>query len=86
MAPLDGGHPVVYGILVEEHWFGGTWQRQTGCMRWERRPVDMRSDVPRISPGRLVAKAVYPNGTDPHFTAAWCTTWEQAASLGLCAE
>ena len=63
-----GGFPVVYALSVEPEWFGEKWDRYLA--HWEegnRAAVELRCPRDRVSPDRIVAKAMFPNGTDPDF-------------------
>jgi hypothetical protein len=79
---VDGGFPVVYGISVERPWFGKTWD--TYLAQWEdghRAALELRCSRELVSPDRIIAKALYPNGTDPDFLPMWIRTWAEAEAL-----
>ena len=72
-----GGYPVVYAVRVEPAWFGQSWDRylrywhELGVARGE---LKCRAT---IASGRLIARADYPNGTDPTFSFTHFTNWSQ---------
>jgi hypothetical protein len=79
---VHGGFPVVYGISVEQLWFGKTWD--TYLAQWEdghRAAVELRCSRDLVSSDRIVAKALYPNSTDPTFLPTWIGTWAEAEAL-----
>lgn len=79
---VHGGFPVVYGISVEQTWFGKTWD--TYLAQWEdghRAAVELRCSRDLVSPDRIIAKVIYPQGTDPDFLPTWIRTWAEAEAL-----
>jgi hypothetical protein len=79
---VHGGFPVVYAISVEQSWFGETWDRYLA--QWEdghRAAVELRCSRDLVSSDRIVAKALYPNGTDPSFLPTWIVAWAEAEAL-----
>jgi len=79
---VKGGFPVVYAIRVDPQWFGETWE--TYILNWKegsRAAVELRCGRDLISPDRIVAKAIYPNGTDSDFLCDWCETWADVEGL-----
>ena len=79
---VNGGFPVVYAIRVEPQWFGDKWE--TYLVNWEeghRAAVELRCARDLISPDRILAKAMYPKGTDSDFLADWCETWADVEAL-----
>ena len=79
---VKDGFPVVYALRVEPQWFGKTWERY--MVNWEeghRAAVELRCLRDFISPDRIIAKAVYPNGSDSDFLCEWCETWADVEAL-----
>jgi hypothetical protein len=79
---VQGGFPVVYDISSEPQWFGNTWERYLA--RWEeghRAAVELRCSRDLVSPDRIIAKVLYPNGTDRDFMPTWIQTWAEAEAL-----
>jgi hypothetical protein len=79
---VHGGVPVVYGISVERQWFEETWD--TYLAQWEdghRAAVELRCSRDVVSPDRIVAKVLYPNGTDRDFLPTWIRSWAEAEAL-----
>jgi len=79
---VRGGFPVVYALSVEPQWFGEAWE--TYLVNWKdghRARVELRCLRDLISVDRIVAKAMYPNGTDPDFLPDWIRTWTDAEFL-----
>lgn len=77
----NGGHPIVYALRVEPEWLGEYWQRHISAWEEGTREVNLRCSGGPIPPHRLVAKAVYPNGTDHEFIPTWCSTWQDVLDL-----
>lgn len=76
-----GGFPVVYALRVEPQWFPTSWEAY--IHHWEqghRGAVELRCRRDLITADRIVAKAMYPNGTDPDKQWDGFETWKQ---LGL---
>lgn len=79
---VRGGYPVVYAISVQPQWFGEKWDRYLA--HWEegnRAAVELRCPRGRVSLDRIVAKATFPNGTDPDFLGDLIGSWAEAESL-----
>jgi hypothetical protein len=79
---IRGGCPIVYAISVEPQWFGETWE--TYLWHWENRnhgAVELRCSRDLVMPDRIIAKAMFPNGTDPDFMPTWIRTWAEAEAL-----
>jgi hypothetical protein len=79
---VHGGFPVVYGISVERHWFGETWDRYLA--HWEegdRATVELRCNRDLVSKDRIIGKAIYPNGTDQHFLGDLISRWTEVEAL-----
>lgn len=76
-----GGCPAVYAIRVEPGWYGNKWA--THLAHWEhgRRDVELRCSGNLIPPNRLLAKVIYPKGTDRDFMPTWCKTWGDVETL-----
>ena|SRR5438045_3508073 len=63
-------------------WFGEEWDRYLA--HWEegnRAAVELRCPRDRVSPDRIVAKAMFPNGTDPDFLGDLIGSWAEVESL-----
>lgn len=76
------GCPIVYAISVEPHWFGGTWE--TYLWHWENShhgAVELRCSRDLVTSDRIIAKAMFPNGTDRDFMPTWIRTWAEAEAL-----
>jgi hypothetical protein len=78
-AVTKDGFPVVYAIRIEPEWFGEEWERY--ICRWEegdRGPIELVCRRELISPDRILAKAVYPNGVaDSEFSPDGFKTWDE---------
>jgi hypothetical protein len=76
------GFPIVYAIEVEPDWFPKEeWDDYKCDLEEGRRALELRCACDHISPDRLVAKAIYPNGTDSTFTPDWFDTWKDVEAL-----
>ncbi len=75
------GHPIVYAIRVEPEWLGEYWSEHISGWEEGTREVNLRHCGGTIPPDRIVAKAIYPNGTDREFMPAQVSTWEDAIAL-----
>jgi hypothetical protein len=79
---IRGGCPLVYAISIEPHWFPSTWE--TYLWQWENRGhgvVELRCSRDLVIPERIVAKAIFPNGTDGDFLGSWIRTWGEVEAL-----
>src|SRR5262249_35483601 len=75
------GFPVVYALQVDEDWFPTLWEAYIYHWRdGDRNAIELRCRRDMITPDRIVAKAIYPNSTDPDFQPDGFETWKQ---LGL---
>ena len=43
--------------------------------------MELRCRGDHVPAERIVAKVMYPNGTDKDFMPTWCKTWEDAEAL-----
>jgi hypothetical protein len=71
-----GGFPVVYALRVEPEWFPERWERY--MFNWtegKRAAVELRCRRDLLCNDRILAKAIYPNGTDPDFMLDGHKTW-----------
>lgn len=75
------GHPIVYAVRVEPEWLGDYWDSHISSWEEGEREVNLPCCGCTIAPDRLIAKASYPNGTDPDFMPTWCSTWEDVVDL-----
>jgi hypothetical protein len=78
---IAGGHPVVYATRVDPAWLGEFWERHVSALEQGFREVNLRCSDARITVDRIIAKASYPNGTDPELIPTWCSNWEEVVSL-----
>jgi hypothetical protein len=79
---IAGGFPVVYALEVNEHWFPASWERY--IHRWHgghRGAIELRCRRELITPDRIIAKAMYPKGTDKDFQPDGFETWNQLRLL-----
>ena len=77
-----GGFPVVYTLRVEPEWFPGNWERY--MFNWKkgtRAAVELRCRRDLLSNDRILAKAIYPNGTDPDCLWDGFETWAEVEAL-----
>jgi hypothetical protein len=63
----NGGCPVVYAVRVKREWFGEMWDRHSSFLDIRIRSCELTCRRDLISPGRIVAKVIYPNGTFRNF-------------------
>lgn len=73
----EGGYPVVYAVRVEPEWFGEGWERY--LIDWNEMGTsgnELKCRGVIVGPERLVARADFPNGTDPHFLPTHITQWD----------
>ncbi|MGO9267931.1 MAG: hypothetical protein ACLQBA_24090 [Candidatus Binataceae bacterium] len=73
-----GGHPVVYAVRVEREWFETSWEDlpRVGIASIRQ---NLRCNARYIPADRILARADYPNGTDPHF-AEFRTNWDEVSA------
>ncbi len=78
----NGGFPVVYALRVDSQWFPDLWELY--IHHWKkghRGAVELRCRRDLITVDRVVAKAMYPNGTDSDFQPDGFETWKQLKLL-----
>jgi hypothetical protein len=76
------GFPVVYAISAEPNWFGESWDAYLAYWQeGQRAVVELQCARDLVSHDRIIAKAMYPNGTDPDFMPTWIHTWDEAEAL-----
>jgi hypothetical protein len=76
------GCPVVYAIRVKPEWFPDTWERY--MFNWKegtRAAVELRCNRNLLFSDRILAKAIYPNGTDADFLLDGFKTWTEVEAL-----
>ena len=76
-----GGCPVVYAVRVVPGWFGNEWANYMTDLESGHRTTELRCRGEVIHPDRLVAKVIYPNGTERDFMPTWCNTWEDVEAI-----
>jgi hypothetical protein len=77
----EGGHAVVYAIRVDSTCFEASrWQQHLADWQLGIREVNLPCSVQHIPAARLIAKAVYPNGTESDFVLS-CATWDEVMAI-----
>jgi hypothetical protein len=79
-AVIKGGFAVVYALRVEPHWFGDLWARYEYNWQDGRSAVELRCRRNLITPDRIAARVVYPNGT-VGFSVRWLQDMEEVEAL-----
>jgi len=73
---------VVFAVRVKDTWFGDRWDEH--LERWHNglpREANMPCLIRHIPAKHILAKVMYPNGTDPEFLPTWCNSWDAAMAL-----
>ena len=79
---VRGGFPVVYAISIDSKWFGEQWEAYLA--HWEEgnhAAVELRCSRELVTPDRITAKVMYPNGTDHDFLGDLIHTWAEVEIL-----
>jgi hypothetical protein len=77
---IAGGFPVVYALRVKPQWFPTLWEPYMYQWQDDHRGKELQCPRELITADRIVAKAMYPKGTDKDFQPEGFETWKH---LGL---
>lgn len=76
-----GGCPVVYAIRVQPSWFGDQWAEYAELREFSNPGEEFRCKGNLISRDRIIARVMYPNGTEADFLPTWHMSWQDGEGL-----